>query len=241
MKLELRAKDSPRSYGRFSASNNAVKIICPDCTKEIPLADANPSKDVALCRSCEKTFSFAALTDEAEELAVDLTKPPAGIWVRELGGGFEVGTSSRSGAAFFLVPFTLFWSGLSLGGIYGTQIYKGHFDWKLSLFGIPFLLGSMFLIPISLMAACGKIIVRGAGDMVSISTGVGPICFTRRFRWSEIKRVHESVTKYQQNGRSLPLIELEREGKPIRFGSQLSEPRRKFLLAMLKSLHAAKR
>ena len=218
-----------------------MKITYPECAKEIPLADANPSTDVALCRSCEKTFSFADLADEAEEPELDLTKPPSGTWVRELGGGFEIGSTTRSAAAFFLVPFTLFWSGLSLGGIYGTQIVKGQFDWKISLFGIPFLLGSMFLIPAALMAVCGKIIIRGSGDMASISNGIGPVCFTRHFRWSEIKRIHETLSKWQQNNRSVPLIELERDGKPIRFGSQLSEPRRKFLLAMLKSLHAAKR
>jgi hypothetical protein len=218
-----------------------VKITCPECAKEIPLADTNPSTDVALCRACEKNFSFADLANDAEELSVDLTRPPAGTWVRELGGGFEVGTTTRNASAFFLVPFTAIWSGGSLGGIYGSQIYKGHFDWKISLFGIPFLLGSMFLIPAALMAVCGKIIVRGAGDTVSISTGIGPLCFTRRFRWSEIKRVHETLSKWQQNNRNMPLIELVREGKPIGFGSQLSEPRRKFLLAMLKSLHTAKR
>ncbi len=223
------------------ASNSPVKIICPDCANEILLADTNPSTDVALCRVCKKTFSFAELTSDADELDVDLTKPPSGTWVRELGGGFEVGSTTRSALAFFLVPFVAVWSGGSLGGIYGTQFYKGHFNWMMSLFGIPFLLGSLFLIPAALMAVCGKIVIRGTGDIVSISTGIGPICYTRRVRWSEIKRVRESLSKWQQNNQNMPIIEMEREGKPIRFGSQLSGPRRKFLIAILKRLHTAKR
>ena len=43
--------------------------------------------------------------------------------------GFRLTLSTRSCIAFFLVPFTLFWAGGSLGGIYGTQIAKGEFNW----------------------------------------------------------------------------------------------------------------
>ena len=216
-----------------------MKVICPECSKEIPLADVNPSTDVALCRSCGKTFSFAELADEPEA-EFDFTRPPRGAWVRQLGGGFEVGSSTRSGIAFFLIPFTALWSGGSLGGLYGSQIYKGHFDWKMSLFGLPFLLGSAFLIPTALVAGFGKLIVRGEGDNGSVFLGVGGIGWARRFRWSEIKRVHQSMSKWQQNGRSLALIELERDAKPIRFGTQLSNERRQFMLAALKRLHKAR-
>ncbi len=218
-----------------------MKITCPECGKEIPIADVNPSTDVALCRGCGKTFSFAGLAQEEETPDFDFSKPPRGAWVRQLGGGFEVGSSARSGVAIFLIPFTAVWSGGSLGGIYGKQIARGHFDWKMSLFGIPFLIGSAFLIPIALVTAFGKVVVRGEGDQGSVRIGVGPIGWTRRFRWSEIKGVHRSMTKWQQDGRNLPLIELQRDGKPIRFGSQLSDERSAFVFAALKRLHAARR
>ncbi len=220
-----------------TTSNARVKITCPECAKEIPLADTN----VALCRACEKIFSFAELFDEASDADLDLAKPPRGTWVRELGGGFEIGSTTRSRAAFSLVPFATIWSAITLGGCYGTQIYKRQFDLASSLFGIPFLLGSIFLISSALIAVCGKIIVKGSGEQASISIGVGPVCYTRRFRWSEIKRIHQRLSNYEQNGQYLPVIELQREGKPIRFGRQLTEPRRRVLLAMLRLIHIAKK
>ena len=233
------AFDSP---SREKPANSAlVKITCPECAKEIPLTDANPSTDVAICRACGKTFSFAELSVDATETDIDLTKPPNGTWVRELGDGFEVSATTRSTLAFFLIPFVIIWSGAFLGACYGSQISEGHFYWTRTLLGIPFLLITLVLITGILVGICGKIIVRDSGNQASVSIGVGSLRYTRRFRWSEIKRVRESVPFYRQNGRDLCRIELEREGKPIRFGSQLTEPRRKFLLAMLKRIHTAKR
>jgi hypothetical protein len=222
------------------ATNHYVKVICPQCQREIPLDDVNVAKDVALCRACVQTFSFSELSQETLGPEVDFTRPPRGVWVRQLGGGFEVGSTTRSAIAFFLVPFTLFWSGGALGGIYGSQIFKGQFDPKLSLFGLPFLIGSLFLVPIALISAFGKLVVRGEGDQGSVFLGVGPVGWTRRFRWSEIKRVHRSMSAWTQNNRRVPLIELEREQKPVRFGTQLSEKRRDFMLAALKRLHATR-
>ena len=224
-----------------TTSNARVKITCPECAKEIPLADTNVATDVALCRACEKIFSFAELFDEASDADLELAKPPRGTWVRELGDGFEVSATTRSTLAFFLIPFVIIWSGAFLGACYGSQISEGHFYWTRTLLGIPFLLITLVLITGILVGICGKIIVRDSGNQASVSIGVGSLRYTRRFRWSEIKRVRESVPFYRQNGRDLCRIELEREGKPIRFGSQLTEPRRKFLLAMLKRIHTAKR
>jgi len=164
---------------------------------------------------------------------VDASRPPSGAWYRSQGIEFEVGATARSGAAFFLVPFTLLWSGGSMAGIYGTQIAKGRFDLTQSLFGIPFLLGSLVLIPITLITIFGKVVVRSSGDQGGVFIGVGPFGWTRKFRWSEIKMVRVSLTKWQQNNRNMPVIEFDAP-KPIRFGSQLSEKRRGFLLAVLR-------
>ncbi|GDY19649.1 hypothetical protein LBMAG56_09940 [Verrucomicrobiota bacterium] len=213
-----------------------MNISCPKCRRAIPLEDVNVSTDVALCRSCSQTFSFAELAKEQAEPPMDMSRPPTGTWLRQMGGGFEVGATTRSAIAFFLVPFTVLWSGGSLGGIYGTQIYKGALDWKLCLFGLPFLLGSLFLVPFALMCVCGKITVRREGDRGAVFTGIGPIGWTRRFRWSEVKAVRRSLTKWQQNNRSVPQIEIELEAKSLRFGSQLSGPRREFLLRALKQV-----
>jgi len=102
-----------------------------------------------------------------------------------------------SPSVFFFVPFTCVWSGLSMAGIYGTQIARRAFDLKLSLFGIPFLLGSIFLVGSCLFMLFGKRVLtlrRGKGVYFS---GIGATGWTR----------------YQVNGNSLPRLELKTPGR----------------------------
>src|SRR5687767_8011351 len=113
---------------------------CPKCETEIPLEDINVAQDIALCRKCAESFSFAELAQDEAIPEVDLNHPPKGMWFNRTPDGFELGSSTRSGVAFFLVPFMCLWSGGSLGGIYGSQIVKGDFNLAMSLFGLPFLL-----------------------------------------------------------------------------------------------------
>lgn len=47
-----------------------------------------------------------------------------------------------------------------LGGIYGKQIYEGEFDLKLSLFGLPFLLGTIVIGSFALLTLCGRVEAR---------------------------------------------------------------------------------
>lgn len=210
-----------------------MKVTCPKCRREIPLDDVNVATDIALCRACQETFSFAELRQYAAAPNVDLSKPPKGMWYYSQGNEFEVGTTTRSWAALFLVPFTLVWSGISVGGIYGTQIKHGHFQLFESLFGIPFLLGSAVLISATLMCLLGKIALRGSGDQGSVFMGVGPLGWSWKFRWSDIKGVRISETKWQQNHQNLPLLELV-AAKPVRFGSGLSEEKRNYVLAVIR-------
>jgi len=223
-------------YGRplkFSLTLRLMKLKCPKCRSEIPLEDVNVAKDIALCRNCQTTSSFSELSQEEETDAVDLSHPPRGMWFRSQANEFEVGASVRSPVAFFLVPFTCVWAGFSLTGIYGTQIIHHKFELAQSLFGIPFLVGSVVLISITLMTVFGKVTVSGSGEQGRVFVGVGPLGWNRRFNRSEVQGVRISQTKWQQNNRNLPLLEIY-GSQPIRFGSGLSEPKRAFMLAALR-------
>lgn len=219
---------------RFHANLALVKLICPRCQQPLPLDDVNVARDVALCRRCQQTFSFAEVALDCDLRAVDLARPPPGAWFRTEGRDFEVGATTRSGAAFFLVPFTLFWSGGSMAGIYGTQFWKGHFDWKLSLFGLPFLLGTCILVPACLMAIAGRVVVRGRNEQGEIFTGVGPIGWRRRFRWGDVTAVGFGTARWQRNYRPVRQILLETPRQKLKFASGLKEERQNFLLAALR-------
>jgi hypothetical protein len=216
-----------------------VRAICPQCHAEIPLADVNVSADIALCRNCSRTFSFADLVEDESTAAIDLSRPPKGIWFERQGDRYELGASLRSRVALFLVPFTLFWGGGSMTGIYGSQIFKGKFDPKMSLFGIPFLIGTVVLVSLCALTVFGKLVIRGFGNEATLFVGVGFVGWTRRFRWNEIQSVRESMSRWQQNGRNLPLIELN-GARPIRFGSQLTDERRAFMIAALRKLKGSR-
>lgn len=212
-----------------------MKVNCPKCRREIPPADINVEKDIALCRNCNETFSFADLLEQSKGPGIDLTRPPKGVWFQRRTQGFELGSTTRSASAFFMIPFMCVWSGFSLGGIYGTQIYHQKFNLAMSLFGIPFVLGTLLFGSMAVMAACGKAVVAVDRDEGRVFLGVGPVGWTRRFKWSAVEGIKEDVSKYQTNNRYLPVIVLSGP-TPVRFGSGINESRRQYMIAALKTL-----
>ena len=129
----------------------------------------------------------------------------------------------------------LVWSGGALGGIYGTQIYNGKFDLVLSLFGIPFFLGSLLFWGLTLMAIWGKVELTLNNKGGQIFTGLGKIGRTKRFTWDEITSVKESVSSTRINNRQTTNIELEGK-KRITFGTGLSNSKKYYLLQALKQI-----
>jgi hypothetical protein len=216
-----------------------MKVICPKCQREIPPADVNVAADVAFCRPCNEALQLSDLVEDGEEASgaappPEMLAPPRGAWFEKGLDGFTVGATTRSCVALFLVPFACVWAGGSLGGIYGTQITKGQFDLVLSLFGIPFLLGSVVLIGFTLMTVAGKLTVtvrRGEGV---VFVGVGPFGWRKRFNPSEVRRVREEVRRGSKGSttRSIVLEGAER----IELGSMLSEERQRFMLHVLRYL-----
>jgi hypothetical protein len=210
-------------------------VICPTCSRELPLADINIQTDTALCRTCGNLFAPSSLTRGEVVSRVELMHPPAGVSVERTGGETIISASTRSPLAIFFVPFMLVWSGLSLGGIYGSQIYQGRFDPMQSLFGIPFLLGSVFLGSYALMTLLGRVVVRISGGEGSIFTGIGPMGWQRRFRAADILRVEEQLSRFRSGSQNLHAIALEGKQRMV-FGSLLNDERRYFVLSALRQI-----
>jgi hypothetical protein len=166
-----------------------VEFHCPECGLPIETADLAPAQGLAVCRFCEKSHPLAACQEaipfERRNITPELTLPK-GVKVEETMDGFRLVLSMRSCVAFFLVPFTLFWAGGSLGGFYGTQIAKGEFNLWMSLFGLPFLAGSVFLIAITVMAVAGRTVVELAAGKLSIRTGALGIYRTKSAAWDDV-------------------------------------------------------
>jgi hypothetical protein len=120
----------------------------------------------------------------------------------------------------------MFWAGGSLGGIYGTQIAKGEFNLVMSLFGIPFLVGSVILIALTTMTVAGRCVVELAGGKFSIRTGALGGYWTQSAAWDDVLscRLVESSRRGRNAYTTTYQVEIACEGgKSLKLGSTGAE------------------
>jgi hypothetical protein len=160
-------------------------------------------KWVLLCPDCGELFPIPRVAERDDP--VEISRLPRGITLSFAPGGFMIKANLRSLAAFFIVPFTIAWAGFSMAGLYGSQIAKGKFEWFPSLFGLPFLVGSIFLVSLCLLTVAGTTIVRVDRQGGLVSTGVGFLRRRRRFDPAEVKDV-EHITGYNRNGSKTHIV-----------------------------------
>jgi hypothetical protein len=133
----------------------------------------------------------------------------------------------------FLVPFTALWSGGSMYGIYGNQIREGKFDLGQSLFGIPFLIGTLVLLGIIAYLTFGKWTIaldRGQG---SVFVGLGPFGWTRHFSYNRNTLVSMRMTNVQVNEQPQKGILVRTDDVDFVFGSLLKEDAKRFIAAAI--------
>ena len=212
-----------------------MKIICPQCGRALPPESVNVASDLALCPNCNNAFKASSSIGSEVDFRKAMAETPKGIWIEEKLNCVEIGISQRSAAALFLVPFTAVWSGFSMFGIYVTQFIEGKFDLARSLFGIPFLLGTIFLVTITLYMCFGKTILRMDMEGGEVFNGFLGIGFHKRFRWEDIARM-ESRIKYHGKGQSTLQLALVTKAKDIALGfnnESAGHQQRDFVLAAL--------
>lgn len=220
-----------------------MKIACPACQVQIPTEQINVATDVAFCQTCEQATSISDQLAAGQDLTgFDLQAPPKGVWFEETYDGWKLGASTRSWAALFLVPFMCVWSGFSLGGIYGGQIIAGKFDLFHSLFGIPFVLGTLLFGSIAAMTVCGKVVISTSYDQGRVFTGVGPFGWTRKFDWASVTRIRKDSV-INSDGVTSPgnwLITLVGD-KRTKLTLSFGEDRSLYILNALRSLMNARK
>jgi hypothetical protein len=203
---------------------------CPKCKSQLRKEDINVSTDLAMCANCGHIAKLSELviTQLGEDPDFDIHNTPKGTWVKESADNVKIGATTRSPFAFFIIPFMIVWSGFSIGGLYGSQIYSGKFDLAQSLFGIPFILGSILFWGLGLMMVFGKneITLTKAGG--TIFTGMGAFGIRKRFNWTDIQTVRESLSYARRGGNQ---VQITLEGsKRITFGMFLNSARRYFVM-----------
>ena len=211
------------------------EYYCPSCASPIPLEDVNVATDIALCRKCGVKGSFSSLCKLPNAIDVLSKPPPKGVRLQHdmMDGSTTVTYRRISPSLLFLIPFTLFWSGISMGGIYGTQIYKGEFDLSSSLFGIPFFLGTIVLVSITLFGLFGKWVVRLNRGDGTIFAGIGIVGWRRSFTYNRTSTVMMQDSDTRVNGKRLQCITVKTDNASTSFGSTIRDDAKEFIAAVL--------
>ena len=209
---------------------------CPGCGAELPLADVNVAQDVALCRACGYSGPFLATATVPKMTDEQMARPPRRVALqRGFGDELTITCRPKRTALVFLVPFTLFWSGFSMAGIYGSQIWKGEFDPKLSLFGLPFLIGTIVLVTIILNVLLGKTTVTLSKGKVAVGTHLLGWKRMREFECAKGTTVALQNSSYRVNNVPQKEIVLSSGGQTFTFGSMaLSDDAKTYVAAVLR-------
>jgi hypothetical protein len=209
---------------------------CPGCDSEISLDDVNVSADIALCRACGQTNSFAELTECAKQVDLDELKIPKHIRIEpDFGDGKSLICKKMSPAALFLIPFTAVWSGMSMWGIYGTQFIKGEFNLTMSLFGLPFLIGSIVLVSVCSFMLFGKRVVTMSSGQGVVFTGVGPLGWKRRFLYTKSLKVSVDYSAMRQNNRPVKCVVIQGGSKELKLGWGMKEDLLEYIAAFIRN------
>lgn len=235
---------------------------CAKCGRVIPAGDVNVANDVAYCRACNLSHALSDLTHGVEpEANPDLGHPPAGAWYRGSGRETVIGaTHFAPGAAVGLLLFSLFWNGIVSVFVFfavsatwqkaglaapdwfpepkmnGGPISNGMliFLW---LFLTPFILIGLGMIAAFLSCLAGRTEARLDDSRGVIFTGVAGVGYRQRFLTHDVTRVRLEATRSRgddsASGQTRIVLDL-REGKSIKFGSSLTEARRRFVAAALR-------
>lgn len=213
-----------------------MMMKCPNCNHSILNQNINIQDNIAQCQHCESIFKASEALNLADS-KFSIHQPPKGSWYKQHADNVIFGASTRSSSAFYLIPFTCVWSGFSLGSIYGSQIVAQEFSLFESLFGIPFLLGTLMMLKMILISIFGKVEIQADRNGGTIFTGIGSIGKKQSFLWREVSTINNGIHRPWFQRYDHEVISMQGASSYI-FGGDLNEQRRYYLLSALKKLKA---
>lgn len=207
---------------------------CPKCNTLILAENINIQNNIAKCSSCSYVFKASdGLNDSDAKFQIN--QPPSGAWYEPQPNEIIIGATTRSATALYLIPFTCIWSGFSLSMLYGSQIANQQFSLFESLFGIPFLIGSIFMIKQCLISVFGKVEIHANREGGTIFTGIGSIDRKKPFLWRDVSTINNGTSRpwFQRYDQEAIVME---GATSYTFGSDLNEERRYYILNALKKM-----
>lgn len=195
-------------------------FLCPGCGQKLPLEDVNVAQDMALCRACGYTGAFLSAAAIPRMTDEEMARPPKRVTLeRGFDDALTITCRPKKTALLFLVPFTAFWSGISMTGIYIVPLATGRFEWKLGLFGLPFLIGTLVLLGLILNVLLGKTTVTLTKGKVAVGTHLPGWRRIRELECGKATTVTIEKSGYRVNNIPQPEIVLRSEGRELKFGA----------------------
>lgn len=195
--------------------------------------------------------------ETAGPYGADATTPPPGCSVVDTGQDIIVRASARSpGTATTLLCHALGWNVMvatfvwfAFVSLY-TRIVGPLPAWfpapnmsgmslgmavAMCLFVIPFLVVGIGLLWILLVSLFGDVRVTLRGPEGTVSFGLGPLAWRRRFDAAAVRRISIGQTTWHYNDRHLPVVRIEAD-RTVQFGALLTDARRLWMYEVLRNL-----
>ena len=176
--------------GKELVDNGVSRFPCPYCGAEIRTGRGRLAEQD---ESPSEWFGGEEDDDGHNDATLLALHPPKHLKVEtEIDGIWPVTTITYRRFDFhvlLLIPFACFWIGGSMWTLYGKQIVERTFDLKTTLFGIPFIVGSIVLVSACLFMLFGRRVLTLSGGNGRYFVGVGPIGRSVRFKYDRSMEV----------------------------------------------------
>lgn len=212
---------------------------CPDCRTVIAHDDMNIKEGVAVCSRCGKISKLIDLVEEfdsADYSRLLYEKPPRGIKLvrNQMNpmGELTLIYKRINPAVLFLIPFTAVWSGFSMFGIYiGPFLKDGKIPLEQALMGLPFVIGSVFLLVSIFSMLFGKKILTLSNGKGTYATKVFGIGRTKHFELNRSTRIENS-----ENHNIQPQITITNGSKRVNMFAGLRYDAMDYIITLLRSV-----
>ena len=210
-------------------------VSCNHCGMPLRHVAIDVTANTAQCGFCGTLY---AVTDFIR-LDFDLEDPPAGTAFLHTADAFSASAGTRPKGVWLKLPVLALFAASLLSKYVlhsASPDIPALLNYAFEAIGVIFVL---LLAISSAMDVAGRVVVQRNGDDGSVFEGVGTLGWTRRFQWSALQSVVETVDSSWLYARRPPrVIALNFSTGPrkhLRFGTLLSNERRWFLLALLRA------
>jgi len=209
-------------------------LVCLACQTPIPLEDVNVSTDIALCRACGQTSSFAELSAWRDE-EVLLGSPLKHLRIEERADGSIKMTYKRIPfVAFFILPVLLIWGYSFLWKPFVQPWLEGSSVVQ-SQSGTPPVIHLIIIFSALtgwLIFGSWRIILRDGFGKVLV--GVGPLCYTRSFHYDRTSQIRLVPSNIRVNRVRQDAICVTTGGVDFTFGAIIHWESRNHIAAVLR-------